>query len=162
MPCTMHCRHCHHFHHRSLYKTSSCPVQHQQHQSTTNTHTECCLQNAHFILHIFLVYIFSFFSQHRLTIGFHFLAFACGYFEHFSSLWWSQAPGDFYYIAHNSIHSKRCQPFFRVSASTHTIFSSLSGRTSFFLFAADLPSFILKHNERTMAISLIRWSIGMQ
>lgn len=52
---------------------------------------------------------------------------------------------------------------FSVWAHRRALFSHLSVvERVFFLFAADLPSFILKHNERTMAISLIRWSIGMQ
>lgn len=37
----------------------------------------------------YFFFLFAMFVNERFAIGFHFLAFGCGYFVHFSSLWWS-------------------------------------------------------------------------
>lgn len=137
----------HIFHSISTSISSQLAEQHKLEEETER------LQNVHFHSSYF-----SHLFQNRLAIGFHFQAFACGYFQHFSSLWWFQAPGDFYYIAHNSIHSKRCQLFLllceRIDAHHSLISIGVSSIFSHYSF--------LKHNERTMAKSLVKWSIGMQ
>lgn len=59
--------------------------------------------NCKTLIIFFIFFLHSHFSQPLFGHWFLFLCILLrGYFGYFSSLWWSQPPGDFYYIIHNN------------------------------------------------------------